>query len=233
MSSPGRGRRAFVAAFAAASVASAIAASSAFAVAQPIVAGDNAYTQPTFTMDQGDRPVLQNTGPLNMHDVFSRTNGPDGALLFQSDTINPGQTATLNGTQYLTQGTYSFFCNVHPLEMSANLQVSGAGTPVARPRVDVKLGAGKLSKLAKKGKVPVTVKAVTQSDDVEVLLRLGKSVIGSQSAIDLLAGQSRKLNVKLTKSGKSKLGKKNKASIKATGEVPFGAPDSAKRKYSG
>ena len=62
MLAPGRGRRAFVAAFVTATVASAIGAVSAFGVAQPIVAGDNTYSQPTFTMDQGDRPVLQNTG---------------------------------------------------------------------------------------------------------------------------------------------------------------------------
>ena len=228
---PGRGRRAFVAAFLTATVASAIGAVSAFGVAQPIIAGDNTYSLLTFTMDQGDRPVLQNTGPLNQHDVFSRTNGPDGGLLFQAATINPGQTATLNGTQYLTQGTYAFFCNVHPLEMSANLQVSGAGAPVARPRIDVLLGAGKLSKIAKKGKVPVTVKAVTQSDGVDVELKLGKSVIGAQTGLNLAAGQSRKLSLNLNKSGKSKLADRKSAKLKATGEVPFGSPDTAKRTY--
>ena len=232
---PGRGRRPFVAAFLTATVASAIGAVSAFGVAQPIVARDvagiNTYSQPTYTMDQGDRPVLQNTGPTNQHDVFSRANGPDGGLLFQSATINPGQSATLNGPQYLTQGTYAFFCNVHPLEMSANLQVSGAGAPVARPSIDVLLGAGKLSKIARKGKVPVTVKAVTQSDGVEVELKLGKSVVGAQKGINLAAGQSRKLSLKLNKSGKSKLADRNSAKLKATGEVPFGSPDSAKRTY--
>jgi plastocyanin len=235
MSSPGRGRRAFVAAFLAATFASAIAAGNAFGAAQTIVAldpaGVNSYSQATYTMDQGDRPILQNDGPTNQHDVFSRGSGPDGGLLFQAATINPGQTTTLNGTQYLTQGTYPFFCNVHPLEMSANLQVSGAGTPVARPQIDVILGAGKLDKIAKKGKVPVTVKALTQADGVEVALKLGKKTVGSQKAFNLAAGQSRKLVLKLNKSGKSKLGKANSAKLKATGEVPFGAPDSAKRTY--
>jgi plastocyanin len=235
MSIPGRGRGAFVAAFLAAACAVGLAASSAFAVAETIIAADpggvNSYSQATYTMDQGDRPVLQNNGPDNQHDVFSRANGPDGALLFKSDTIGPGQSSTLNGTQYLTQGTYAFICNVHPLEMSANLQVSGAGAAVARPKVDVTLGGGKLAKLASKGKVPVTVKAVTQADGVEVVLKLGKATIGTQGAFNLAAGQSRKLSVKLSKSGKSKLGKKDKAAIKATGEVPFGAPDSAKKTY--
>ncbi len=102
---------------------------------------------------------------------------------------------------------------------------------MARPKVDVILGAGKLSKIAKKGKVPVTVKAVTQSDGVEVELKLGKSVVGSQKGINLAAGQSRKLTLKLNKSGRSKLADRKSAKLTAIGEVPFGSPDTAKRTY--
>ena len=168
--------------------------------------------------------------PVNQHNVTARTNGPDGEFLFDSPTIGTG-TTTVNGTQYLTTGTYAFFCTIHPLSMQANLQVSALGTPVARPKIDVILGAGKLDKIAKKGKVPVTVKALTQADGVEVALKLGKTTVGSQKAFSLAAGQSRKLTLKLNKSGKSKLAKRNSAKLKATGEVPFGSPDTAKRTY--
>jgi plastocyanin len=226
---PGRGRSTFVAAFLAATIASAIAAASSFGAAQTIVAIDDAYLAAAYTMDQGDRPTLMNNG-VNLHNVTSRSNGPDGDFLFISPTIGSGST-TVEGTQYLTAGNYAFFCTTHPLSMSGTLQVSGAGTPVARPKIDVVLGAGKVDKIAKKGKVPVTVKGLTQSTGVELVLKLGKATIGTQKAFDLAAGQTRKLNVKLTKSGKSKLAKKDKAAIKATGEVPFGAPDSAKRTY--
>lgn len=229
MFSPGRGRRTFVAAFLAATIASAIAAGNAFGVAQTIVAADDFFAAATYTMDQGDKPTLQNTG-VSQHNVTSRTNGPDGDFLFVSPTIGNGST-TVEGTQYLTTGTYAFICTIHPLSMSGNLQVSGLGTPAARPQIDVILGAGKLDKIAKKGKVPVTVKALTQADGVEVVLKLGKTTVGSQKAFNLAAGQSRKLALKLNKSGKSKLGKRNSAKLKATGEVPFGAPDSAKRTY--
>ena len=115
--------------------------------------------------------------------------------------------------------------------MSGNLQVSGLGAPLARPKIDVILGAGKLDKIARKGKLPVTVKALTKSDDVELELKLGKSTVASQKAFDLAAGQSRKLTLKLNKAGKSKLGDRNSAKLKLTGEVPFGSPDSAKRTY--
>lgn len=231
MLNPGRGRRAFAAAFGAATVASAIAmTSSAFGVAQTIVASDDFFVAAAYTMDQGDRPPLQNAG-TNQHNATAKTNGPDGNFLFSSPTIGTGST-TVEGTQYLTAGTYAFLCTVHPLPMQANLQVSGLGAPVARPQIDVILGAGKLDKIAKKGKLQVTVKALTKSDDVELEVKLGKTVIGTQKAFDLAAGQSRKLTLKLNKAGKSKLSDRNSAKLKVTGEVPFGSPDTAKRTYS-
>lgn len=228
MFSPGRGRRAFVAAFLAATVGAGVMSASALA-ADTIIAIDDSFLAASYAMDQGERPTFQNTG-ASQHNATARKNGPDGSVLFESPTIGTGST-TLNGTQYLTTGAYQFFCTIHPLTMQANLQVSGLGTPAARPKIDVILGAGKLDKIAKKGKVPVTVKALTQADGVEVALKLGKTTVGSQKAFSLAAGQSRKLALKLNKSGKSKLGNLNNAKLKATGEVPFGAPDSAKRTY--
>ncbi len=193
--------------------------------------GSTATRRPPTPWIRATGPSCRTTARPTSTTSSPAPNGPDGGLLFQAATIGPGQTTTLNGTQYLTQGTYPFFCNVHPLEMSANLQVSALGTPVARPKIDVILGAGKLDKIAKKGKVPVTVKALTQADGVEVALKLGKTTVGSQKAFSLTAGQSRKLALKLNKSGKSKLGNANSAKLKATGEVPFGSPDTAKRTY--
>ena len=225
----GRRRRAFAAAFGAAALACGIGASSAFAIADTIVASDDFFAAAAYTMDQGERPTLQNAG-VNQHNVTARTNGPDGDFLFISPTIGNGS-STVAGTQYLTAGTYAFFCTTHPLSMQGNLQVSGLGAALARPKIDVILGAGKLDKIARKGKLPVTVKALTKSDDVELELKLGKSTVASQKAFDLAAGQSRKLKLKLSKAGKSKLGDRNSAKLKLTGEVPFGSPDSAKRTY--
>lgn len=216
-------------AFLAATVSSAIAAGSAFGVAQTIVASDpSVFTAATYTMDQGDRPTLQNTSST-IHNARARQNGPDGNDLFSTPTIGSG-TTTLDGTQYLNTGTYAFQCTIHPLSMQANLSVSGLGTPVARPDIDVTAAGGKLSKAAKKGKLLVTVKALTKSDDVELTVKLGKATLGTQSPFDLAAGQTRKLSVKLTKSGKAKLADLDRATLKVTGEVPFGSPDTAKTK---
>jgi plastocyanin len=216
-------------AFACAAVGSAMAASSAFGVAQTIVAIDDSFVGATFTMDQGDRPTLQNNG-TGQHNVTARTNGPDKEFLFESPTIGNGSTV-VEGTQYLTTGSYAFICTVHPLSMTANLSVSALGAPVARPQIDVLLAKGKLEKIAKKGKVQATVKALTKSDGIALELALGKSVIATQKAFNLAAGQQRKVTLKLNKAGKSKLAKAGSAKLKLTGEVPFGAPDSAKKTY--
>jgi plastocyanin len=234
MLKPGTARGALAAALLAAAIGCAFGAAPASA-ADTVVATDsggvNAFSQANYAMDQGELVTLRNDGPGDRHDVFSRLDGPDGAQLFQSDTIDPLQTTTVPGTQYLTTGTYEFFCNVHPLEMEANLVVGAGGSPVARPSIKVSGKGGKVKKLAKKGRFQVTVTAASPSSGVMLLAKLGKATVGSVAAFDLTAGQSRKLTVKLTKSGKKKLKKKKKASIKVTGSVPFGAPNTAKLSF--
>jgi plastocyanin len=226
MSRPGKKGRRVVAAVVTAALSSFALATGAWAAAQPIVAGDDFYSAAVFTMDQGDQPVLQNTG-VSTHNVTASALGPDGRPLFLTPDIGNGA-ATLEGTQYLTAGTYAFYCTIHPLTMSGDLQVSGNGAPVARPRIDVIASKGKIGKVAKKGKLPVKVRGLTASRGIVLKLKLGKKVLGTRKAFDLAAGQTRKLSVKLKKSGKSTLAKKRKATVKVTGTVPFGAPDTAK-----
>lgn len=209
---------------------------SAWAAQQPVVGGDsgggalNSYSAATYTMDQGEFLQFQNVGPSNEHDVWSRLNGLDGKKLFISPTIKPGNTTTVAGTQYLTTGTYAFFCNVHPFEMSGDLIVTGNGTPVPRPRIDVTIVGGKLKKVAKKGKLPVKVAGLTNAPAVALQATLGKTVLGTLSGLGVTAGQTKKATIKLSKAGKAKLAKKKKATVKVTGTPDFGSPDTAKKK---
>jgi plastocyanin len=201
------------------------------AAGNQIIAGDNSYDQNggNYTIQQGERPTLQNVG-VNSHDVWSRLNGPDGKKLFISPTIGGGATTVVNGTQYLTAGTYAFFCNVHPFEMSANLVVTNGGTPVPRPAIDVAILGRTIDKVLRKGRLAVRLQAQTQSDDVKLELRLGKKVIGSKANIDIGASTSKIMSINVTKAGKAKLAAKDKATVKLTGSVPFGPPDTAKKK---
>jgi plastocyanin len=207
-------------------------AATAWAVAQPIGASDNVFTggsggsAPTYTMDQGDRPSFTNGG-ANPHNASARQNGPDGKALFTTPTLNGGQQATVDGTQYLTTGSYPFICTIHPTEMQATLVVTGNGTPQARPSASLKLRTKTISKALKKGLL-VAVNASAQVNGATLTAKLGKATIG-KTTTSLASGAQTK-TLKLSKSGKSKLRTKAKATVKVTADIPFGSPASAKAK---
>jgi plastocyanin len=206
-------------------------AATAWAVAQPIGSTDNAYTggsggpTPTYTMDQGDRPSFTNAG-TNQHNATARQNGPDGKALFTTPTLNGGQQVTVDGTQYVTAGSYSFFCTIHPTEMQATLVVTGNGTPQTRPSATAKLRTKTISK-ALKGLL-VAINASTKIDGATLTAKLGKATIGKTTA-SLFAG-AQTVKVKLSKAGKSKLRGKNTAKVGVTVDIPFGSPATAKAK---
>jgi plastocyanin len=196
------------------------AAGSAFGVAQNIVAADNTFSLPTYTMDQGDRPVLQNMG-VNQHNVTASTNGPDGKPLFSSATIGTGN-VTLNGTQFLTTGTYSFICSIHPTTMIATLAVSANGAAAPRPTIALKVIGKDIEKAIKRG-LRVKMDLGSKSDDIALEAKLGKTVIGGQAGISQAQGTSFQ-QLKLNKKGRRKLSDRDKATVTVTGTLPFGAP---------
>jgi plastocyanin len=85
----------------------------------------------TYTIDQGQSVSFANND-IDSHNVTATAPGADGSPLFASATIGTGQTAAVSGTRYLTSGSYSFYCTVHP-SMKATLVVTSAGVPVPRP----------------------------------------------------------------------------------------------------
>jgi copper binding plastocyanin/azurin family protein len=215
-----------------AAVALGLIATTAWAVFQPIGAGDDFYTggigdpaNPTFTMDQGERPTFTDGG-VNQHNVTARQNGPDGRTLFTTPTINGGQSASLDGTQYLQAGTYTFFCTIHPTQMQATLVVTGSGTPQPRPSATLTIRAKKIAKVVKKG-IPVALTTSAKIDDVSLVAKLGKATIGKAGDLSLAQGQVFE-TIKLSKAGKSKLRKKSAAKVSVTADIPFGAPARAK-----
>jgi len=205
------------------------AAGTAFGASQTIVGADNTFSLATYTMDQGEKPPFQNIGPFNPHNATAAANGPDGKVLFKSPTIGPGST-TLDGTQYLTAGSYAFICTIHPTTMIATLAVSGNGTPVARPDIELKVVSRKIEKVASKGRLQIQVQAVTKSDDAEVTAKLGKTTLGTLTDLDLAAGAIQNATLSLNKATRNKLSRKAKATVSLEGTVPFGSPATAKGK---
>ena len=200
----------------------------ALAASQTIVGqADNTYTASTYTADQGEVVQFQVTG--STHNVTAHQNGPDGKALFRTPTISGGSTG-VQGTQYLSAGTYTFFCSVHPSTMQATLVVTGNGTPQPRPAATLSVRSKKISKVAKRG-LQVAINASTKIDDVSLIAKLGNATIGKADGLSLFSGQQVQV-LKLTKSGKSKLARKSKARVTVTADIPFGSPASAKAKLS-
>lgn len=218
------GRRAIAAV--AAPVALLVLAGSAFAVTIGST-GSNIFDMASYNEDEGVLSQFQWSGG-GPHNVTANQNGPDGKRLFRSKTISGG-TTPVSGTQYLTQGTYNFICTVHPTTMQAQLVVSANGTPVPRPDIEVKVLSRDLDKVQNKDKLAVKVRAVTESDDVKLVARLGKRVLGKKANIDLAPGQVRKLALKLGKKARAALEGRERAKLKLKGTVLFGSPDTFKR----
>jgi plastocyanin len=203
-----------------------LAAGTAFAVSQTIVGqADNTFNAGSYTSDQGDVVPFQVTG--SNHNVTASANGPDGHALFRSATITGGSTP-VNGTQYLSTGSYQFICTIHP-SMVATLVVSGNGTPAARPNVALTVASKKLAKVAKNGSLLVQATASSKVDGFSLEAKLGNTSIGKASNLSLAAGKVFE-TIRLSKAGKNKLKRLSKANITVTGDVPFGAPATAKAK---
>ena len=196
-------------------------------VAGPTEAYDHQLGNTPYNTDQGVVVQFQDSG--GSHNVTARQSGPDGKALFRTPTISGG-TAGVDGTQFLGPGDYQFFCTVHPTTMSGTLHVTGVGTPQPRPSAQLSVRSKKLAKASKKG-ILVAITTSAKVDGASLVAKLGKATIGKADGLSLSAGQQF-ATVKLSKSGKSKLQGKSKASVTVTATIPFGPPASGKSKLT-
>jgi hypothetical protein len=201
--------------------------------ADKIVSGTSCCTfagGPYF-QDLGENPLYQNPAEADApHNVTSVAAGPDGASLFASETIAPGDSSVVDGTQYLSAGAYPFYCTLHGQSMSGVLTVQGEkGEVVPRPKIDVAIPSQRLRTVRRTGKVKVRVSAVTEAGSVILRVSRGNKLVALKSGLSLAAGTSRTIAVPLSKSGRKqvKTGRAVKLSLK--GSVRFGSPDSATR----
>jgi plastocyanin len=149
-------------ALAAAAATLALAAPAASADEQIVAGPGTQYITTSVTIDQGEPLTFRNLDTTG-HDVRARLPGPDGKPLFLTPVIGTGATAFVDGSQYLTTGSYDFYCFIHPF-MTGTLSVTAAGKPVPRPArpdtrapgVAVQIVSAKLGKVAKSGKLQVS-----------------------------------------------------------------------------
>jgi plastocyanin len=182
--------------------------------------GANTFNAASYAHDGGT--IAQLTVSGGSHNATAGASGPDGKPLFRSSTIGGGATP-VNGTQYLNAGSYAFICTIHPDTMQATLNVTGTG--LARPTVDVAVSSRKLSKVVRKGKLAVKT-TTTGSPEVELTALLGRRTI----ATGTVPGGGTGAALKLRKSGRQALAEKEKATVRVTGSIDFGSPDTAKAK---
>jgi plastocyanin len=207
----------------------ALGAGQALGASEPITANpgvcsvDCTFSKPTFTIDQGTVATFQNPS-TTLHNVTSSPGEPQ----FHSTTISAGQ-APVEGTQFLAPGTYRFFCTVHPATMLADLVVTGTGTPVARPKVTLKILSSKLDKVVSSRRLKIKVSAVTASQGVSLTAKKGAKKLGSKGNINLAAGASRTIKLKLSTAARKALDGLKTAKVKVTAKVPNGSPASATR----
>ena len=91
----------------------------------------NRFSTTEITMDQGEKLSFHN-GDTVSHDVTATGQGPDGSPLFRSKITPSGKTEFVEGSQYLTEGHYDFFCSLHA-NMKGSIHVTANGTPQQRP----------------------------------------------------------------------------------------------------
>lgn len=197
---------------AAAVVASALVTGVAYG-ATIYAAPPNQFLQGDVTIAQGEKVTFTN-GDTQTHDVTAVAKGPGGKPLFASAQIGPGQSAPVDGVEFLTTGKYDYICSIHPF-MKGTITVTADGTPQPRPgggggtsspaadttapALSLKLLDTKRSKVRRRRSLQV---AVTTDEPVTVAVsaRSGRAVLAKGSAKLANAG-TRKLSVKLTQAG--------------------------------
>ena len=229
-------------AIAALAATSALPAALALAADQEITAAPvNRYTTSGVTIDQGNKVTFRNTDVAN-HDVVSDAPGPEDSRLFRSDTIGQG-TSAVRGVEYLTAGSYGYFCSSHP-NMTGTLTVTSAGTPAQRPGTGTapppaadttapvfKLTAAKsykASSLKRSQAVRFTL-ATDEGATVALTVKIGTVKAGTLE-VEFGGAGSRKVEVFLSSKGRRALKKGRRLSISARGSDTAG--NEAKASYS-
>jgi plastocyanin len=159
-------------------------APSAASADQRIEAGPGTqYLTTSVTMDQGERLTFLNLDTTG-HDVRANALAPRGRPLFGTPVIGTGSSASVEGSQYLTTGSYGFHCSVHPF-MRGTLTVTSAGRPATRPAgsdrrapgVAVEIVISSLGSVERSGKLRVSF----HTDERATVALTGTERVGRKS----------------------------------------------------
>jgi plastocyanin len=193
--------------------------------AENIVAGPNStYLTTSPSMDQGE-PLTFYSFDVPNHDVTAEQKGADGKPLFSTPLIGPGDSAFVEGSQYLTAGEYPFFCTIHA-NMRGSLTVTSAGTPAPRPGagdpadtkkpgVTAKIRSRDVGAVRRSRKLQVEV-AVDEGAKVTLTATTRNATIARGQIDNLTGAGSRRETLRLTRAGKRALAGRSRAPVTLT-----------------
>ena len=202
-------------------------AAQALGASEPITTSTTccSYGKASFTIDQGTVATFDNLDPgSSQHDVTAAKNGKGNQPLFRSATINAGQTP-VTGTDRLAAGTYHFFCSVHPTEMSGDLVVIGVPSGVT-----VKVLSRNLGGVVSSSKLKVKLTATVARSGISLTASKGKKTLGTKRGVNLAAGASQTVALRLSRAGRNTLKSSGSAKVKVTATVPGASPATAKQR---
>ena len=184
----------------------------------------NMFGSATTTIAQGEKVTFQNMD-VSGHDVTANQTGDDGAPLFRSALVSPGSSGPVEGTEYLTTGSYDFYCSIHP-GMEAVLEVTSEGTPVPRPEpegVAVKIVSRNLERVIESRKLKLKVQSRRGEVIVGVRAKTRKSSIALGSKkLQFERADERKVTLKLSDAARKALRKRKSATLIATATANHG-----------
>ena len=203
-----------------------IAAAAAYADETITARPPNEFAASKTTIDQGEKVTLRNVD-IAGHDVTSSKKSEDGKPLFQSELVAPQSSGPVEGTEFLTTGTYPFVCTVHP-GMDATLEVTSQGTPKPRPeppKLTIKITSGDLQKVADTGKLKLRV--TSTKAEVKLVAKRGKKKLGSKTA-DFDRSGKKAVTLNLTKAGRNALEGRKSAKVTVEGTAADAAGQTTK-----
>lgn len=169
------------------------------------------------------------------HDVTSADKGVDGRTLFESAQVRAGQSAVVEGAEYLNPGVYHFICSIHSFptiygtRMEANLVVLDNGAPPKpRPAIEIGLPRQTLAQVLERGALLVTARAEGVAEQVKLIARVGKRTAATRTGLTLTSGGFRSFRLRLSRGVRGDLGNRHSAGVSLIGSARFGEPETVR-----
>ncbi len=187
----------------------------------------NVFSAADYSIEQGDSVTFDNADD-RPHNVKSFSLF-GGGFLFESETVGPGGSGTVDGVEYLVSGTYPFFCSLHP-GMEADLTVGPGGAAWDRPLVDARILPARKRVLVRRGILRIEFRSESAVPALRFEVHSGNRRIGSGTG-DLAAGSAKVIAISLPKSFRRRISSQRAIRIAVRGTVPYGSLSGTTRTF--